>query len=135
MADSLDGWKSKKIEPVPQDNSIATFTKRLSRSDGEIDWRMSSAKILRQIRAFHPWPGTYTFLHGKMLKIITASDAERLDYISLKPGQVKVDGDIFIKTGTGFLRLHIIQLEGRNAAKAHDFVHGQKGLDGTLLGR
>jgi len=135
MAETLSLWKSNGIEAIPQDNSTATFTKPLSRVDGEIDWSMSSAKILRAIKAFHPWPSTYTFIHGKILKIITASDARQLDDISLEPGQMKIDSDVFIRTGTGFLKLHILQLEGRNAAKAHDFIHGQKGLDGTLLGR
>ena len=48
------------LEPQPQDGSGATLSKRLSREDGRIDWDASADHIARMVRAYHPWPGTFT---------------------------------------------------------------------------
>ncbi len=71
-----------------QDDSKATYTKILNRSDGEIDWKKSPEEIERQIRAFNPWPGTFTFCNGKRLKILKA---EAL-YGKLKIKEVQLEG-------------------------------------------
>lgn len=47
---------------IPQDNALATYTGKLSREDGEIQWERSCGEIARRIRAMNPWPGAFTLL-------------------------------------------------------------------------
>ena len=60
LIQTIPRWVAGEIEPQPQDHIQATYTKLLTREDGRIDWRKPHHEIERQIRAFHPWPGTYT---------------------------------------------------------------------------
>ena len=59
----------KKIKPVKQDHTLATFAPKLSKADGRIDWTKDSLYIQRKLRAFNPWPSTYVFFGEKILKI------------------------------------------------------------------
>jgi len=71
LLETIPRWVSNEIKPMPQDESKATYTKILKKEDGEIDWSKPAEKIERKIRAFNPWPGTFTFLkkNDKKLRI------------------------------------------------------------------
>jgi len=62
---TIPKWINKEIKTKPQDHSKATYTKILKREDGKIDWSKPGREIERQIRAFNPWPGTFTFIKHK----------------------------------------------------------------------
>jgi len=61
LAKTLPKWINGEIKPEPQDESKATYTKIIKKDDGKINWSKSAAEIERQIRAFNPWPGSFTF--------------------------------------------------------------------------
>ncbi len=65
LIETIPKWIKGKIETKPQDESKATYTKILKREDGKIDWSKPAQEIERQIRAFNPWPGTFTFIKHK----------------------------------------------------------------------
>lgn len=69
VADQLTGYLDGSITPQEQDHSQATFCKTMSRDDGKIDWNKSAEEIERMVRAYTPWPGTWTEYEGKRLKI------------------------------------------------------------------
>jgi methionyl-tRNA formyltransferase len=91
------------IEEIPQDNSAATFTKKFTKAEGEIDWKKPIADINNQIRAFYPWPGTYTFIDNKRLIIHAAHLVE------------------------GKLAIDIVQPEGKQPMLWADFLRGFRG--------
>jgi methionyl-tRNA formyltransferase len=135
LVDILPGWERGEIKPQPQDESQATFTIRLTREDGEIDWNDSSDRILRKIRAYHPWPGTFTHWDGKTVKIIEASSVADTDAPSPVPGEVvSLDGSIGVGTGEGIIKLGVVQMEGRRAVNARDFVQGYRDFMEAKLG-
>lgn len=104
-----------------QDSSRATFTKKLSRENGELDFKKSADEILRMFRAFSPWPGIYTFFKGKRLKFI---DIEKSDEL-LSPGEVKVlQKKVYVGTADGSLFLKQLQMEGKNVVHADQFLLG-----------
>ena len=72
LIDTIPDWIGGKIKLTPQDEAHATYTKILTREDGEIDWRKSPQEIDRQIRALNPWPGVYTVQKKKRIKILKA---------------------------------------------------------------
>ena len=55
------------LPPVPQPAEGASYAPKLTRADARIDWTMAAAAIERRVRAFDPWPGTFTLLDGAML--------------------------------------------------------------------
>jgi methionyl-tRNA formyltransferase len=128
----LKGLQEGSVVPQPQDESMATVTGLLERSDGEIDWSANSQEIERMIRAYDPWPGTFTTYNGKGLKIL---DAELSNETSVGDGVIfSQDSRLFVGSGAGSLELKQIQLEARQAVAAADFLRGQPDIDGTTLG-
>jgi len=115
---------------VPQQPADATYAPKLSREDGRIDWRKSAEIIGRQIRAFDPWPGTFTALAGNPLKILAARPVVG----SGVPGTV-LDNALTVACGSGALRLTRVQLPGRAPLEADAFLRGHPVSPGTVLGQ
>lgn len=70
LAPTIKKWLAGEIKPKPQDGSKATYTKLLKKKDGEIDWTRPPDYIERMVRAYDPWPGTFTKMkNGKTVKI------------------------------------------------------------------
>ena len=123
MSDILPRWISGKIVPRPQDNAEATYFKMMKKEDGLIDWSLDAVVIRNRVRALQPWPGTFTHIDGKLLKILSC---EVLDTeINGNPGTVIVSKrDVDVVTGKGLLRLGLIQPEGKKAMPAIDYARG-----------
>ncbi len=117
-------------EPQPVEG--ACHAPKLSREDARIDWSHDAAAIERRIRAFDPWPGTFTTLDGAMLKVLSAEVADGQP--GAAPGTV-LDGALTIACGHGALRLARLQLAGRSAMDAGAFLRGHAVAAGTVLGR
>lgn len=115
--------------PVPQPEEGATYAARLTREDGRIDWAKPAAATLRQIRAFDPWPGTFTTLGGETLKILDAEAAEGQGMA----GTV-LDDRLTVACGDGALRILKLQRAGRGPMQAGDFLRGMAIPAGSRLG-
>jgi methionyl-tRNA formyltransferase len=116
-------------EPVPQPEAGATYAPKLSRDDGRIDWTQPAAAIERRVRAFDPWPGTFSTWDGTVLKILSAVVANGAG----APGTV-LDDHLLVACGAGALRLTRVQLAGRAAMDAAAFLRGHKLAAGARLG-
>jgi methionyl-tRNA formyltransferase len=114
---------------IPQTDADATYAPKLSREDGRVDWTKPAEIIDRQIRAFDPWPGTFTTLAGNPLKILAAVPASG----SGAPGTI-LDDALRIACGSGAVRLIKVQLPGRSALAANDFLRGHPVPPGTVIG-
>ena len=115
--------------PIPQPPTGATYAPKLGRDDARIDWTQDAPAIERRIRAFDPWPGTFTTLNGAVLKVLAAESAEG----SGAPGVV-LDAGLTIACGQGALRLTRIQASGRSAMDTDAFLRGHAVPAGTVLG-
>jgi methionyl-tRNA formyltransferase len=130
----LDGLEDVTIVATPQDDSKATVTRLLARSDGEIDWSLPAEQIDRMIRAYDPWPGTFTSWNDKGLKILDVNLSGRIDAVD-DSGRVIVNGGkLFVGTGSGPLEITRLQLEGRQGVSASDFLRGRPDIDDAVLG-
>ncbi|WP_376793413.1 methionyl-tRNA formyltransferase [Thermoflexus sp.] len=133
MRETLRRWLAGEITPQPQDPSQATYCPRITKADGEIDWRRPAAEIERRIRAFTPWPGSYTFWKGRLLKIGRARVRPDLQ---APPGQVvAVDRGAAVGTGEGALMLLEVQLEGKRMMPIEAFLNGHPDFLGATLGQ
>jgi methionyl-tRNA formyltransferase len=115
--------------PVKQPEAGASYAPKLSREDGRLDWTQDAAALDRRVRALNPWPGTFTFIDGEMLKITEAALAEGCGL----PGTV-LDARLTVATGHGALRITRLQAPGRAAMPAEAFLNGRKVAAGTRLG-
>jgi len=133
LKETIPGWRDGEIEAQAQDESEAMVTRLLKREDGIIDWTFPASYIARQVRAFHPWPGSFTHWNGKQLKVHKAG-VLNLD-ASNEPGTViETPQGIAVASGDGALLLHRVQVEGRQAADIPDFARGYRDFVGSHLG-
>ena len=114
------------LEPEPQDERLASKAPKLKKEDGLIDWQAPAPALFNRIRGLNPWPGTYTFLRGKRLKILAANPVSG-PYL-LAPGALRVENDMLL-VGCGHmetLRIDKLQLAGKPARSAAEFLRGHK---------
>ena len=131
LIDTLPGYLDGRIQPRVQDDSLATLAPRIQKDEGRIDWTQSAVEIDRTVRAFTPWPGTFTTWDGKLLKIVSGGPVEG----RAEPGQVvQHDQAVAIGTGDGLYVPARLQLEGRAAVRAEDFARGYPAFIGARLG-
>ena len=134
LAETIPLGLSEAISPRPQNDGEATYAGPLKKSDGLIDWSRDAEDITRRCRAFHPWPGSYTFWRGRQLKLLQcrALPGEATD---AQPGSVLESPEgVSVVTGHGFLLLEVVQLSGRRVMRCSDFACGQRAFVGSVLG-
>ncbi|MCC6615251.1 MAG: methionyl-tRNA formyltransferase [Anaerolineae bacterium] len=135
LIETLPGYLSGDITPQPQDEDLATLAPRIDKDEGRIDWTRSAVEIERTIRAFTPWPGTFTVWNGKLLKILAADLSAEASEGESHPGVVAaLDGHTVIGTGDGLLFPTRVQLEGKSAVDIDAFVRGYTSFVGSTLG-
>lgn len=119
------------LTPVPQKDEQATFAPQIRKEDGQIDWTTPAVEIDRLVRAFTPWPGTFTHWNGKLLKIIAGQPLEG----RLEPGQVAAHSGcpIVIGTGSGLYAPTELQIGGKKRLAAVDFCNGNREFIGAVL--
>ncbi len=118
------------IQPQPQEDSLATYAPQIEKQDGKIDWSQDAVSIERLVRAFTPWPGTYTIWNGKQLKIHSGTQGEGYAAMSKVIEQA---GRIAIGTGDGLYYPDEIQLEGKKRTSIDEFVRGYPDFIGANL--
>lgn len=132
LTKTIPRWVNKEIKAKPQVESLATYTKTLSRENGKIDWDKTSQQIDRLIRAYSPWPGAFTFWqkNDKLMRIkILKAKAVEIDsramigQIVLSPSQ-----KVAVKCKEGFLEIQELQPEGKSPMAAEDFLRGNPQL-------
>lgn len=132
LVDTVDRIAAGRATETPQDPAAATYAARLTREDGIVDWTRPAADIHNLVRALHPWPHAFSFLHDRRV-ILLASDAG--DAAARPsggaadagvPGAVLVaHGDeLRVATGAGALRITRLQTEGSRAMSAREFLAG-----------
>jgi methionyl-tRNA formyltransferase len=137
LLETLPAWLAGDIKPEPQDDRLATLAPRLKKEQGAIDWTQSAIEIERQVRAFDPWPGTFTEgLRGpfKILAVEAAPDIIAPSHT--EPGTVfKQQGKVYIASGQGVVRLRTVQPAGKKEMTAEAMLNGQPELVGARLGK
>lgn len=134
LIETLDRLRSGDLAGVAQDRSEATYAPLLRKEDGRIDWSRDAKSLEALIRGLNPWPGAFTFLSGKRLKVIKAKHLETRKKES--PGTVLegFPGEFLVATGSGTLALTEVHLESGRCLSAEAFLRGCSVPPGTVLG-
>lgn len=133
----LAPWVAGGLTARPQDGAQATVTRKLDRADGQADWRLSAEALERRRRAYTPWPGLFTHWQGKTLKLLDVVALPPESMPRNVPGQVVLleteDVPVGVGCGQGLLGLKAVQLEGRRAIAAGEFLRGYPQFIGARL--
>lgn len=130
VQNAIDGH----LQPVAQAHDDATAAPLLAKENGLIPWEKSSQQVHSHVRGMTPWPGAFTQLRGKTLKIYRARvhSSENLG----APGTVVMCDRtaVIVACGSGTLAIEMLQMEGRKAIAAGDMVCGRGIALGDRLG-
>jgi methionyl-tRNA formyltransferase len=120
-------------KPRAQPADGVTYATKIRKEEAAIDWTQPAPQIDRQIRAFDPWPVAQTQWKGQQLRVWEATPIDSSAPPS--PGTVLATSasGIDVGTGDGVLRLTRVQIAGRKAMAAAEFLNAHR-LDGTVLG-
>ena len=121
------------IAAKPQDDTLATHAAKITRDMGRIDWSQPATQLWNRARAFTPWPGVFTRLDGKLLKLLEIEPADADCHGPGVVGQADADG-IVVGCGNGALRITQLQKEGAKRLAAAEFLAGTPLPAGTQLG-
>lgn len=133
LTEALDGLSQGTLRFAAQDGSQASRAPKLSKSEARIDWKQGARVINNKIRAFKPFPGTYTLLDGKRLGIERAVPLD--NSLSGEPGEIVATGDFYfdVRCSEGVLRVLDVKPEGRRSMGVRDFLQGKRMTEGARL--
>ncbi len=121
------------LEPVAQDNALATYANKLGKAESKLDWSQSAKNLQQKVRAFNPWPMATTKLDEMTLRIIKASHINCQG--NGKIGQVlSADNDgVVVQTGQGQLNVEVLQKPGGKVLAVADFLNGMPITKGMVF--
>ena len=133
LVDTIPQYVTGKIKSIPQDDSQSSHASKITREMGQIDWTKTATDIWNQARAFTPWPGVFTHLKGKLIKLI---EVEPINTIDLAPGIIGQSNSngIIVGCGKEALLISKLQKDGGKRMTAEAFLAGHPLPVGTQLG-
>ena len=131
---TLEQIQDGSIHPIRQDHEAATYTRMISKKDGQIDFSLPARQIECLIRGMNPWPSAYTYIDQKILKLWNADVI--IPKEQYEPGEVfDVTKDSFcVAAGKDALKILSLQLEGKKRMDTADFLRGFSLKNGDRLG-
>ena len=141
---TLADWLEGRLTATPQPADGVTYARKLSKEDGRLVWSAPAETLARKVRALDPWPGAFTtFLPAsettpgaapQLLKVWAAAPVDDAASPGI-PGQIlRADSQLLVATGSGALRLDVLQREGKKRMPAADFLRSGTVCTGQLLG-
>lgn len=113
-------------QPQPTDEGQLKHAPKIFTETCQIDWKHSAESIHNQIRGLSPFPGAFTQLHGKMLKVFESSFSTEAHHQT--PGSIDSDGKTYIRYAAidGWVNILTLQLEGKKRMAVADFLRGYR---------
>lgn len=139
LSRSVKNYLEGRLEPVEQDENLASYCKVIRKKDGYIDWQEDADHIRNIIRAYNLWPVAYSHLQGRQLKIYNAQIVKappnvRGNHMAGQVVSANKEQGIIVKTGRGYLGITDLQMENRRRMDHGEFINGHKDLEGSVLG-
>lgn len=138
----LDEWDRHAPIGQPQDESLASRAPRLKKRDGRIDWLRNPSQVLNQLRAFRPWPNSFTHWprpDKEPLQLLVEKAAEVHDTLppataDTQPGCVlssRERGELWVRAGEGVLAISQLRPAGKRSMSSAEFLRGYPVPAGT----
>lgn len=135
----LTAWDRQTALGIPQDPRLATKARRLRKSDGQVDFSQAATRIVNQVRALKPWPGTFTVWHGgggELRLIVDSAAVAEWSGPAAAPGAVVhvSKHQLLVATGDGVLALERVQPAGKRVMPVDEFLRGHAVQPGDRFG-
>jgi methionyl-tRNA formyltransferase len=132
LVETIDLAAQGKLAPEKQDDALTCYAPMLKKEDGLIDWGKDACTIKNLVRGMIPWPGAFSYLDDKLLKVYRVQSAAGTG----TPGEVLAAGrdGVEVACGEGSVLIYELQLEGKKRLPAAEFLAGCKLEPGTILG-
>ncbi len=125
LPETLKDIKSGMISSIPQNHEKATFCSKIEKTDGKINWNEDANTIYNKLRAYTPWPGIYTEIDRKKIKILSAEISSE----QVNQGKFLVkEKQLYIGAANKSLKLNTIQVEGKKPMDYKTFINGYQDL-------
>jgi methionyl-tRNA formyltransferase len=142
LVETLDRLAEGELKARPQDEVRATYAPPIRREHELIAWARPALEIKNQVRGLDPWPGAYTLLGGRELKVwrvevVSPDKVMPSDGGDRRSGRLLLadpERGLVVRAGMGALRIHELQLAGRKRVRAENFLRGYPLAAGTVLG-
>ena len=123
---TLDRLARGEVAETPQDESAASYARRLTKDDGLVDWSRPAGRVHDQIRGLHPWPHAHSYLQGRRLILLRSVTSEAT--AGAPPGTILAahGDDLHVATGAGVVELTEIQAEGKRPMNVREFLSGHR---------
>ena len=134
LIDAIKGYTIGNLDPVPQKEIGIKYANKIEKTEAEIDWEEGSKEIYNKIRAFDPFPGTFTFLHNNLIKIVSSRLGNNTH--ESEPGTIIEVGKKIIVACGKKTTLEIVSLQkpGKKIISAIEFLNGTKIMIGEKFG-
>jgi len=134
LLETLKLLEQDRLDPCPQDESLACYAAKISKQEAQLDWSLSAVDLERRVRAFDPWPVAYTFVDGERLRVWRAQPVDLPEGVA--PGTVLMAGreGITVAAAEGGLRLLEVQPAGGRRMTAAEFLNAREIRPGLVLG-
>ena len=126
LIQAIKNFRNRDISPINQKNYGITYARKIDKNETEINWKLTSIEIFNKVRAFDPFPGTYTRYSDDIIKIIKTNLSDIVH--TSEPGTI-IDSDqkIIIACGNkSALEIKVLQKPGKKIISANDFLNGTK---------
>ena len=136
---TIDQLENGSAVRIPQCEKESTYAPKLEKTMGNIDWTMDADRIERLVRGLNSWPGTFTKIHGKTVKIwdcdVVRQETLTENQAAATPGTVIVSekDQLIVKAGNGALSLRMLQPEGKKNMTVDAYLRGYPIAQGELF--
>lgn len=136
---TIDQLENGSAVRIPQCEEESTYAPKLEKTMGNIDWTMDADRIERLVRGLNSWPGTFTKIHGKTVKIwdcdVVRQETLTENQAAATPGTVIVSekDQLIVKAGNGALSLRMLQPEGKKNMTVDAYLRGYPIAQGELF--
>ena len=128
----LPQYMAGQIKLQPQKEDTASYSKKISKIDGVLDFNKSAARLEREVRAYQPWPGSYTSIDGTVA-IFTSSEVawQKTDF---QPGTFVLlsKNQLGVVCSDGILEIKSLKPQGKNIMDSQAFLAGRQSFKTSL---
>ncbi len=128
LASVFEQIQKNTLSRTPQEESLASYARKLTKEDGQLDWKKTASELSRFVRGLRPWPGAYALFQNEQLHILKAQ-AEEGNTSPLRPGQIAAvdkNGFLKIQTGKGVFAIERLRPAGKKEMSGADFARGKR---------
>lgn len=132
--ETLTSFTSGDLDPVPQDDDLATYAPKITSDDARVDWGRRALEIRNLVRGLNPAPGAWTTFRGERVKLHVVSFADgATDLDSEIPGTILSGDELVVRTGDGMLRLDEVQPAGKKRMDGSEMKRGMRPAAGETF--